>query len=130
MTLTVKHPRQPAVAIGRPLSGQLPQGVSNRLVLGEPGVMVEGAAMHIEGLAEEPDRIFILELVDYLPFLVEAASSSVEAFFRISICRVARPSNCSNSAMRAWSSSCCSSPWKRVCARSRTMAFQVVSRLG
>src|SRR3954462_7198507 len=81
MTLAVKHPRQPAVAVGRPLSGQLPQGVSNRLVLGQPGLMVEGAAMHVEGLTEESDRIFILELVDHLPFLVEAASSSVEAFF-------------------------------------------------
>src|SRR5512147_2726650 len=130
MTLAVKHPRQPAVAVGRPLPGQLPQGVSNRLVLRQPGLMVEGAAMHVEGLAKESDRIFILELVDHLAFLVEAASSSVEAFFKISICRVARPSNCSSSAMRAWSSSRCSSPWKRVCAFSRKVAFQVVSRLG
>src|SRR5512135_2956258 len=130
MTPAVKHPCQPAVAVGRPLSGQLPQGVSNRLVLGQSGLMVQGAAMHVERLAEEPDRIFILKLVDHLPVLVEAASSSVEAFFRISICRVARPSSCSSSAMRAWSSSRCSSPWKRVCAFSRKVTFQVVSRLG
>ncbi len=44
--------------------------------------MVQGAAMHVEGLTKEPDRIFIVELIDHLPFLVEAASSSVEAFFQ------------------------------------------------
>jgi hypothetical protein len=51
----VEHNRQAAVAVGRPLPGQLPQGVSEWPVLGRPRLMVKGAAMHVEGLAEEPD---------------------------------------------------------------------------
>ena len=39
-------------------------------------------------------------------------------------------SSCSSSVMRVWSSSRCSSGWNKVCARSKNVLFQRLSRFG
>jgi hypothetical protein len=119
-----------AIAVGRPSARHVDQGVSHLPVLARPGFVVDAAARHAQDLAEQLDRIMLIQQQHHFSFLCPMEAGPLEAFSRISFSSVMRPRACSSSAIRACSSVRTLAVSKIVWARSRRAVFQVARRVG
>src|ERR1043166_925725 len=79
------HGGEAAIAIGRPLAGQVEQrGLEASVGVGDVGAVVDRAAWHVEDAAQDSDWVGRGELHDDLPSLLDRPSSIRDAFFMIS----------------------------------------------